>query len=301
MSERGFARFSAFTLAYTVLVVLFGAFVRATGSGAGCGANWPSCQGEVIPRSPGVETIIEFTHRATSGVALVLVLVLIVWALRIHPRGAPVRKAALVSGAFIVFEALVGAALVLFEWVGDDDSPERAAVVAVHLVNTFLLLAALTVTAWFASGRPAPIRPYAPGVRRWVVWCGVGLILVGATGAIAALGDTLFPAETLAAGFRDDFTGVLLQRLRWIHPVVAVATAIAVLRFASRFDGRAVGTGALTGLVALQLGVGVVNVLLLAPVWMQIVHLLIADLIWIAFVIASVSALIAVAPRAVEP
>jgi heme A synthase len=247
----------------------------------------------VIPRSPSAETAIEFTHRATSGILLLMVAVLLIWVLRTTQQGSPVRLAAIGAAVFIVFEALVGAALVLFEWVGDDDSPERAAVVAVHLVNTFILLAAVTLTAWFAAGNPAPRRPSDRATRRWVLWCAVGLLVVGSTGAIAALGDTLFPPETLVQGLRDDFAGVLLQRLRWIHPVVAVLTAIAVMRFAARHQGEAVGAGLLISLVVGQLALGVVNVLLLAPVWMQLVHLFVADLVWIVFVITATSALVA--------
>lgn len=291
MSDRRLARYSLFTLAYTVLVVLFGAFVRATGSGAGCGAHWPSCGGEVIPRSPTTETLIEFAHRATSGVALLLVAVLVAWVLRTRRRSDPVRIAALAAGALIVFEALIGAALVLFEWVGDDDSAERAVVIALHLVNTFFLLAALTLTAWFAAGNPAVPRPFDRSTRRWVLWCGAGLLVVGATGAITALGDTLFPAESLVGGLRDDFTGVLLVRLRWIHPIVAGATAVALFRFATRHEGEAAATRPLQALVVVQVIAGMVNVALLAPVWMQIVHLLLADLIWIVFVVVAVSAL----------
>jgi heme A synthase len=287
------ARYATITLAFMVITILFGAFVRATGSGAGCGSHWPSCGGVVIPRSPSAETAIEFTHRATSGILLLMVAVLLIWVLRTTQQGSPVRLAAIGAAVFIVFEALVGAALVLFEWVGDDDSPERAAVVAVHLVNTFILLAAVTLTAWFAAGNPAPRRPSDRATRRWVLWCAVGLLVVGSTGAIAALGDTLFPPETLVQGLRDDFAGVLLQRLRWIHPVVAVLTAIAVMRFAARHQGEAVGAGLLISLVVGQLALGVVNVLLLAPVWMQLVHLFVADLVWIVFVITATSALVA--------
>lgn len=287
------ARYATITLAFTVITILFGAFVRATGSGAGCGSHWPTCGGEVIPRSPSAQTAIEFTHRATSGILLLMVAVLLVWVLRTTQRGSPVRLAAIGAAVFIIFEALVGAALVVFEWVGDDDSPERAAVVAVHLVNTFILLAAVTLTAWFAAGNPAPRRPFDRATQRWVLWCAVGLLVVGSTGAITALGDTLFPPETLVQGLRDDFTGVLLQRLRWVHPVVAVLVAIGVMRFASRHQGEAVGASLLITLVVGQLALGVVNVLLLAPVWMQLVHLFVADLLWIVFVVTATTALVA--------
>jgi heme A synthase len=94
-------------------VILWGAFVRATGSGAGCGSHWPLCNGELVPRAPQVETVIEFIHRATSGLAFLLVLGLFVLAWRVYPKGDLVRRAAALSFLFIVTEALVGAGLVL--------------------------------------------------------------------------------------------------------------------------------------------------------------------------------------------
>jgi heme A synthase len=197
----------------------------------------------------------------------------------------------------VVNEALVGAMLVLFEWVEDDQSNGRAVSIAVHLVNTFLLLGALTLTAWWLGDGSRPSRPFPSRERRLLGWATAGLIVVGAAGAITALGDTLFPAESIFEGIRDDFTGTFLVRLRWIHPVVAVATAVLLGWLAPRYahhGGRTqqIGT-ALVWLVLVQLVAGVVNVLLLAPVWMQIIHLLLADLLWIVFVLFAVEAVAA--------
>src|ERR1017187_2983546 len=84
---RRFSQVAWGVLAYNMLVVLWGAFVRATGSGAGCGNRWPLCNGVIVPHAPRIETIIEFTHRATSGLALVSVAALCLWAFRLFPRG----------------------------------------------------------------------------------------------------------------------------------------------------------------------------------------------------------------------
>ena len=62
-NKRLLTRFAWFTVFYNVLVILWGALVRASGSGAGCGNHWPLCNGQVIPVSPGWHTVIEFTHR----------------------------------------------------------------------------------------------------------------------------------------------------------------------------------------------------------------------------------------------
>jgi cytochrome c oxidase assembly protein subunit 15 len=286
---RGLARFAWLTVAFNVATVLYGAVVRATGSGAGCGSHWPSCNGGALPLAGTAEEAIEFAHRATSGVALVLVAILVVWVFRARPRGDRTRKAAVASGILIVNEALLGAMLVLFEWVAEDQSNGRAISITLHLVNTLLLLGALALTAWWLSGGRAPVRPSDPGTRRDLIVTAAFLVLVGASGAITALGDTLFPAESLLEGIRDDFTGTFLVRLRWIHPIVAVIAAGLVLRLVQVHRPRsAAGTLLarwLTILVVTQLVAGVVNVVLLAPVWMQLLHLLLADAVWILLVL----------------
>ena len=275
-------------LGWNLLVVLWGAFVRASGSGAGCGSHWPLCNGEVVPVAPRIETIIEFTHRAMSGVALVGVVALWLWSRSSFPRGDRARKMALASVVFLIAEALLGAGLVLFNYVDKDQSVGRAFYLSLHLANTLLLLAALALTAWFSreafqtSGRRSRLVMAALPIA----------ILVSVTGAIAALGDTLFPSASLAEGLRQDLSGAasLLLRLRVLHPVFAVLGAvyfagasITVLR--GRHSRLAI---CVLVLALAQLCAGAMNVLLLAPVWMQITHLLLADSLWIALVLLAV-------------
>ncbi len=293
MPDRRLARYALGVLGFNVAVVLFGAVVRATGSGAGCGAHWPSCQGTVIPLSGSAETFVEFTHRASSGIALVLVAILVTWAVRTRPKGDATRRAAIASGILIVNEALIGAALVLFEWVALDQSTGRAVSITLHLVNTFLLLGSLALTAWFASGHDVPRRPLDPTTRRRLTIVAIALFVVGAAGAVTALGDTLFPPDSIAAGLHDDFTGVFLVRLRWIHPMLAVITAGYLYYLAGRLDAAEWATSLLRALVIVQVAAGVLNIGLLAPVWMQLIHLLLADAVWITFVIVGTSALAA--------
>ncbi len=294
-----FAKYAWFTLFFNVLVILWGALVRATGSGAGCGRHWPDCQGAWVPLSPTLETLIEFTHRATSGLALVLVLVLVVWAVRAFPRGAPVRAGAWASLAFIVVEALVGAGLVLFELVAENSSAARAVVIALHLANTLLLLGALALTAWWAGGGAA-LRPREHGKLSGAWGLGASLLLgLGATGAVTALGDTLFPAGSLAEGLRQDVspTAHFLVTLRVWHPLLAVASG-AFLLPAARWMGQTQPSARrparwVMGLFALQLGLGALNLALLAPLPLQLVHLLVADGLWIAYVLLGAAALAA--------
>lgn len=294
---RPLSRFAWFVLAYNVAVIVWGAYVRATGSGAGCGNHWPLCNGEVVPRAPGIATMIEFSHRLTSGLSLVAIAVLVVWTFRACAAGHPARIGAVLSGVLILTEAAVGAGLVLFELVADNATMARAMFVAVHLLNTFLLLGALTLTAWWLSSGV----PFVPGRRReaaiMAAAC-VSLLLAGASGAVAALGDTLFPSARLSDALWADLsaTSHLLIRLRVLHPVLAVGAALVVIASASRLS-RSAGPRAgwlarmVTALVIVQAGLGLLNVILLAPVWLQLTHLLVADGIWIGIVLLGATAL----------
>jgi cytochrome c oxidase assembly protein subunit 15 len=305
-SSRRFLVFSYAVLAYTLAVVLWGAFVRATGSGAGCGDHWPQCNGDVIPRAPTVATLIEYTHRITSGLALILAVALCVWGLRAHAKGHPVRRAATLQLVFMLTEAAVGAGIVLLQYVAKDQSIGRAFWMALHLLNTFLLIGAQALTVWFASGRSRMVLR-GQGLAGALVVLGVAaLTLLGITGAIAALGDTLFPASSLAEGFQQDLseTAHFLLRLRVLHPLLAVSVGALVVVLGSvvsrlRPSAEVKQGAVLLGvLYALQLAAGVINLVLLAPVWMQLVHLLLADLVWISLVRLSAAGLAEDAPRA---
>jgi heme A synthase len=270
-------------LAYNIAVVLWGAYVRATGSGAGCGNHWPLCDGTVMLVSPNAHKMIEFTHRAMTGLDTPLVVLLVVWAFRAFPRQHPVRLAAAISGVFLVTEALIGALLVKIQHVAQNaDAYTESA----HLVNTLSLLACFALTAWFASGNPAPkLR----GKAAWMAAASLAAVmLLSLTGVIAALGDTLFPAPTLAAGLAQDFnpSSSLLLRLRGLHPLIAAAVGAWLTMYAvGRLRIAKAAALQVVVLVWLQLMAGLVNFLLQAPVWMQIVHLLIADLLWISLVL----------------
>ena len=278
--SRLFARYAGAVLGYNLLVILWGAYVRASGSGAGCGNHWPLCNGVVVPHSTAVTTLIEFTHRAMSGLDVLAVAVLLIWAYRAFPRGHLVRLGATLSAIFLASEALIGAALVKLEHVARNASVGRAYSLSAHLINTLALLACLTLTVWWARGgrRPRPNHKMA----RLAVPAILLFVLVGISGAIAALGDTLFPAHSLAESFRLDFdpaASVFLQ-LRIYHPILALATAAWLAVYATLYRGWS-----LLILVALQVLAGTVNVFLLAPIWMQMVHLLLADLVWIALIV----------------
>jgi heme A synthase len=206
---------------------------------------------------------------------------------------------------FEFMEALIGAALVLLGHVARNPSTARGYSLSLHLINTLLLLAAITVTAW--AGSRGNLLP-RPGLRRWrlaYAACAAALLLLGVSGAIAALGDTLFKATSLGEGFRQDFAAGVhpFVRLRIWHPVIAVVVSVGTVALAYTAILRQNGFRALRaaysvlGLMALQLAVGTVNLSLLAPVPLQLVHLLLADLLWICFVLMGAETLLIEAPE----
>lgn len=296
-TKRYFSRFVQAVFGWNLAVILWGAYVRATGSGAGCGSHWPLCNGEVIPQSPSVHTLIEFTHRMMSGLALVLILVLLLWGRRLYPKSHPVRTGLRLSGIFIVVEAFLGAGLVLLELTAENDSVARAAAMAVHLANTFILLASLTLTAAWASGLP-PLHLRGQKYLPWLLIGLMGVILIGMSGAVTALGDTLFPTDSLRAGLEADRlpSAHFLIRLRVYHPIIAALVAsysfLLIRHLQSLFDRQTRQLLLLLGgTFALQLVAGIVNLFLLAPIPMQILHLFLADATWIAYVLSTAKVL----------
>lgn len=297
------ARFARITLLVNLVVIIWGGLVRATGSGAGCGNHWPLCNGVVIPQSPTVHTLIELTHRLTSGAALLLVVALVVATRR---RFAPrhwARRGAMASLVLMLVEAAIGAGLVKFELVAHDASLARAFSLGAHLVNTQLLLAAILLTARWASGRGGPTTAAIGRRWWWFALALLGLLVVGMSGAIASLGDTLFPARSLIEGMAQDRdpTAHILLRLRVWHPALALVTGSLLIALAAiarhwHEDPRLGRAAKLVSvLVLLQWSIGVLALVLLVPMAIQLLHLVSADLLWLAVVHLSAEAL---APQA---
>jgi len=293
MTTKRFERYVWVVLGYTILVILWGAFVRATGSGAGCGNHWPLCNGEVIPRAPLLETIIEISHRLTSGLLLLMIVGLTFFSFRLYPKGHIVRRGGVLTLVFVIIEALFGAALVLLELVAHNASLMRAFSMSLHLVNTLILVGVITLTGMWVRGVAAPDFK---GRGRMLMWIIVGVMmtmLLGASGGIAALGDTLFPVTTFAEGLAQDLdmTSNVLLRLRVLHPVIAIATGIVmvvvsqVIAQMNPVAGTRKASRVLLAAYVGQLVLGTVNMVLLAPIPIQLMHLFLADVIWIAFVV----------------
>jgi len=294
MPSAALRRFAWAVLVYFIAVILWGTLVRATGSGAGCGDHWPLCNGTVMQHSPRVDTMIEFTHRVTSGLSFFSAVGLLVWTFAGTMRGHLARADAVATVAFTLVEAVLGALLVKLGLTAQSQSPLRAPYLALHLTNTLLLLAALTLTAHFLGRRQgytrASIRMVAPAGAMAAL---IAVLMVGVTGSLAALGDTLFPATSIGAAWAQDFSAASswLVRWRWTHPAIAFLASVFLIRLLVRASRRSVHgenrrlSALVLALVAVQYGLGILDVVLLAPVWLQIIHLLGADVLWAALVV----------------
>lgn len=298
---KNFARYAWFALAYNLLVIIWGVFLRASKSGDGCGQHWLTCGGEVVPSAPELKTVIEFSHRITSALAGIVVIVLVTWAFlawRKHRTAATSRilKTAAGSLVLVILEGLLGAGLVLTGNTAETLTPERPLWMAAHLMNTLILLTFLTLTAWFASGGGKLWFPKNKRVLVVFVIMVFCFALIGVTGSIAALSNMIFPSETLSQGILKDFsaTSHLLLRLRPLHPIVSVISAVFLIFAAGWLRARSENnalvvrwSNAVTVLVLVQVGFGAATLLMLGPIIMQLGHLLLADLIWISLVILS--------------
>lgn len=307
--KTAFRKFAWFTLAFNLVVILWGVFLRASHSGDGCGQHWLTCQGEVIPSAPQLKTLIEFTHRITTEIAGVLVIVLVVWAFKAFPKRNVVRRTAALSLLFIIFEGIVGGALVLTGNTADNWTPSRPYWTAGHLVNTFVLLAFLALTPWHAGREDKPALRSSSKI--WLL-LSIGLaaiLFVGVSGSMAALSNMLFPSTTLSEGLAKDFSegSNYLLRLRISHPILSILTSVYLLFLSGwlrSWSGNDSGvkrwSNALSLLLIIQLTFGAVTLLTLSPILMQLGHLLLADLIWISFILMSAT-FVSTAAAIVEP
>ncbi len=292
------AHFAWFVVAYNVAVIAWGAYVRATGSGAGCGSHWPLCNGGYLPMTS--QAVIEFSHRVTSGLSLVFVAVLLIFCWRRTAKGDWSRYSAVAAAVLLLNEALLGALLVLFDHVGGlDRSATHALFLCLHFGNTLLLLAALALTAWWISSggrRFSAVRK--PDLTIATVLGLVSVMVIGITGSLASFGDTIFPPDSLPHAVMQDFSwsSHMLLRLRVLHPIAVVIGSIYVLWLLQAFWGkqeRLAWVPLLTITLAGQIALGAMNVILLAPVWLQMTHLLVAEIFWILLVLASAHQLLA--------
>lgn len=293
--RRFFAIYAWSFLAFNIYTILSGAFVRATGSGAGCGDHWPLCNGRLLPNLTFFHTIIEFTHRISSGVVTAGVLILLLGAFLVAPKRDLVRVSAMYALVFVVCEALLGAGLVLFHLVDENSSLLRAIVMSCHLFLTFALLASLSLCAAWASSFPQP-RFLRDRKRLFLVGCLLlGFCLIGVSGALTALGDLFFKPHHIGENWIQEMTSAdhFLKSLRAYHPIISVVVGFFALFFMwkeTKESSQPLQRGLcwlVTFLILIQFCCGFLNIYLGVPIWLQILHLFNADLVWVGVVLFS--------------
>ena len=298
------AKYAWFVLAYNLVVILWGVFLRASLSGDGCGEHWVTCGGEFIPSAPQLKTQIEFFHRITSSLAGFAVIGLLVssivkWAREKSAQNKLVLKVSIASFIFIFIEGILGGLLVLTGNTAANWTPTRPFWMAAHLINTFTLIALLALTAWFASGGKS-FSLFKSNRKVFILLAigVVGIFIIGMSGSIAALSSMLYPSSTLSEGIAKDFSASshYLLRLRVFHPILSIMTGIFLVFLAGWFKAQAKESfwvkrwaNILIILIGIQFASGAVTLLFLAPIVMQLIHLFLADMVWIVFVLMSAS------------
>ena len=286
--RRWFHGFAWGVLVFTVGVIVSGDVVQATESGAGCGESWPRCDGSLIPSIGDANTAVEFTHRIATSVLSLGFLALLFGAWKLYGRAHRVWTATLWASAFLLIEILIGAVLVLFGWVEDDASWGRVIADGLHVVNTFLLVGATVLLAWFAGGRPRPRLDRARRPDQLLIAAGVMVLLIAITGTVNSLADTLALSDTV--DIDETPIAAILVSIRGIHPALAIAGGSATFYLMVRLAesapaGAARYVLAVQAVIGVQFVVGILNIALLTPLETQIVHLILAEALWITLIV----------------
>ena len=274
-------------LLLSIASILAGAFVRATGSGDGCGATWPTCKGKIIPALSDTSELIEFSHRSVSGVLLVVTLIIFAKT-RKFQKDSLVRTVTNYLTFFVIFEALIGAVIVIFEWVGLNSSLPRIIAVPIHLVNTFGLLGSYAILYKILQDDLQNIKNM---FNKNFLLISSLFLLSGATGSITALADVLFPSASFVEGFLADFdrTSEVLTRLRILHPIISSTLSIVLYVYATGIRKKYnVDVKPLQILILIAVFLGVINVLSNIVLPLSILHLAIADFLWISYIYVSI-------------
>lgn len=322
-----------------ILTIVWGVFLRASGSGDGCGTHWPLCGDVLLPKLGQTphKTWVEWLHRFMSEGLGLLVLGQLIWAFRAFPErecakkmpwlpslllwpkrlsGAasarkaalalsrslgehPVRLGAVATTFFVLSEAWLGRQLVVYKYVAYSDAPQRVYWMAAHLCNTFCLVAALALTAWWASGQRRVVLKNQGPLLALVLVSLLATLGLSITGSISALGDMLYPVSSHLEAMRQASlpTANALMKARPTHPYTAVVVAMLLCLTAGLLahlrpsEQTRRFSYAVWFLLSAQMVLGLANIWLLAPIWMQVVHLFAADLLWVCVVLMSAAAL----------
>ena len=288
-----FTKFAWGLLVYNLLTVAWGVYVRASKSGDGCGSHWPLCDGDSHPMMGGIARLIEKSHRLSTGLVGVLAIILIVWAFRKFEKRHLSRKAASVVMALTLAEGLIGAALVKFQLVTENESSSRALVMGFHVISTFFLMGAIAVTALASMGHNK-LRLRGQGSVAWMLTVGaLCMMLLGVSGAISALGHQLRPVDNVLLEATRP-TAFWMVKLQPFHPLISITVGLYLLLVAGLMHhlrpSPLVQKAAkwMIVLYGAQLALGLINIYSKAPIGIQMLHLAIADLNWVSLVCLAV-------------
>lgn len=253
---------------YTLIVIFWGAWVRISHSGDGCGDHWPLCQAEFIPDLTQKKTFIEYFHRLMTGAYGIIVL-LIFLKLRKHTRNL-VRKLNTWLLVLMITEALIGALLVKLSLVTVNDSYMRLLFMILHQFNSFML----TGVTYLLFKAINPEFKFEPSKKLLL------FLTVSVSGAIAALSVTLFPSISLLQGIIDDFShdSHIFIKLRVVHPFLAstIMTGFMIWLFMKNQTRFALE-------ILFAMFIGVITLITLSPVALKIAHLGLAHVLWARF------------------
>ncbi len=274
-----FKSYLIFLWVYSILVVIWGAWVRISKSGDGCGTSWPLCNNAIIPDTSNAQALIEFTHRISTALYGILVLLLVVWTFKIFPKKHSIRRVVLFILSFTILEALIGAQLVLLGLVGDHTGFDRIIVMSLHQVVSILLTGSVARAYYLTNSKV--IKTY-----KLIEVAKFMFLLLVATGGIAALSNTVFPSSSILEGLVSDINpeSHILLKLRVIHPILALSTALAFvfviikLHKKNKQYSMQLATFFLIGIL-----IGIITLITLSPTVMKFVHLAMAHIIWAVF------------------
>lgn len=287
-------------VAYTVLVIIWGAWVRISHSGDGCGQHWPLCEGAFIPDTENHKTWIEYFHRLSSGLYGIFVGILFVVAIRRFRKGTAARQIAFATFFLMIVEALLGAALVVRGLVGENATVYRVVMMTLHQMNSLFLVASTVLWAQLTHPKRNP-ETLRISWRELLLsgYNSVIFMFIPTTGAWAALANTLFPSRSLTDGIAKDFMPGTpwILKLRIVHPILALSIGGYLVHYffkksETTDEDQSRAALQVAGALSVALIFGMLTLLFLSPVWMKLVHLTIAQCLWITLVSYTITSLL---------
>ena len=290
-NNKSFSYFCLSLLVFCLVVILWGAWVRISHSGDGCGMNWPDCHNQYfLDKNTDKKTWTEWIHRASTALFGLMVLALNIWAFFKFPKKHILRKSSLTVLFFTITEALIGAGLVKFGLTGAHFSLARILVMSFHLINSLLLAGSLFMCWRFSLKNNLQ---FSFSHRKYFLSFIFIFFIIAFFGSLSALSATLFPSDSLVDGFLKDFQSDshVLVRLRWLHPVLALLLGGGFAGYCHKFfktnkEKKDKALILFTACLGLALVSGLLNLFLLSPVFLKLSHLLIVYLLAFSFLLA---------------